>query len=393
MNSKIRDIAYMMLEYAIRFLLVFLVNIYIATSLGSEKYGEISFYALIIVLISGVMKLNSDSEIFREIINNEDERKIHETQIYKKTLVSILISPVVLVLLYSFDIPLYWSVIILFFLYLNIFEYLEMLKIAKKEIKELMLRKVKLIIFFSIIKILLLQFSENQNFFIFISFFEILILIIMLMNENKSKLKLNYSNIKNKERKQINFNGWQLPLIFMFYLNIDQMYVYYFYDIDIYGEYAFVVKFILLFNFLPGMVLNNFSDHLYIKIKRNKILILIISLAITCALLLKIFMMDYIYLFNKDYHEQIDNIEYYFFTMLGVFFFSYSLRLSTLLNQVGLFINVNYIFVLFTIICLYGHNYFKMNIEFIPVIIGVNLILSNIMYRFISKFLNCKEII
>lgn len=385
MNKKVKDISYMMLEYSIRFFLVFVVNIYIASSLGAEKYGEISLYALIIVLISGIMKLNSDSEIFRGIIKHENQIKIHEIQIFKKIFISIIILPIVLSALYYLKIPYYWIILILVFLFFNIFEYLEILKIAKSEIKELMMKKIKLIIFFSIIKILLIQITSDQKFFIFVSFIEIISLIFILMNEKKIEIIKVFKNIGNKQNKNIKIEGWQMPLIFMFFLNIDQIYVQLFYDLKIYGQYVFVVKFILLFNFIPGMILNNFSDNLYSKLKRKNILVIMILLSILCSLFLKIIIVNFMFLFNEEYHNQLNDIEYYFFTILGVFLFSYTCRLSTLLNQIDIFIKSNYFYIMLTLVLLYIHKYCGFDVKFVPLIIGLNLILMNVTFNVIAK--------
>lgn len=244
---------------------------YIASELGPENYGELTYLISIAAIVSGIALFGSQHTI---LVLTGKKIDIHAT-IYLMTIVANVIgSVIVFVLFFNLGVSL---VIIAYSLFALVSSDILGRKLYKSYLRYIITQKILLVIF-------------GIGFYYLIGEIGILIgiglshshLIIRIIKSIKNS-KISFNLIK--EKKKFILNNWAISLNALVYGSIDKLVIGSFIGFGILGNYSLGLQFYSLLNLLPGMTVKYFIGQDISGIPNKKLKKIIVLISIVVAIL------------------------------------------------------------------------------------------------------------
>jgi O-antigen/teichoic acid export membrane protein len=238
---------------------------YIASQLGPENYGELTYLISIAALVSGIAIFGSHHTV---LVLTGKKVDIHAT-IYLITMIANIVGSVIIFLLFfNLGVSL---VIIGYSLFALVTSDLIGRKLYKSYSKNIITQKILLLVF-------------GIGFYYLIGENGILIgialshahLIFRIIKSYKNS-KINFNIIK--EKKKFILNNWAISISGVVYGSVDKLIIGSFIGFGILGNYSLGLQFYSLLNLLPSMTVKYFigQDILGIPNKKLKRIIILIS--------------------------------------------------------------------------------------------------------------------
>ena len=244
---------------------------YIASELGPENYGELTYLISIAAIVSGIALFGSQHTI---LVLTGKKIDIHAT-IYLMTIVANVIgSVIVFVLFFNLGVSL---VIIAYSLFALVSSDILGRKLYKSYLRYIITQKILLVIF-------------GIGFYYLIGEIGILIgiglshshLIIRIIKSIKNS-KISFNLIK--EKKKFILNNWAISVNALVYGSIDKLVIGSFIGFGILGNYSLGLQFYSLLNLLPGMTVKYFIGQDISGIPNKKLKKIIVLISIVVAIL------------------------------------------------------------------------------------------------------------
>ena len=244
---------------------------YMASELGPENYGELTYLISIAVVVSGVALFGSNHTI---LVLTGKKIDIHAT-IYLMTIIANIVgSMIVFILFFNIGVSL---VIIAYSLFALVSSDLLGRKLYKSYLKYIITQKILLVVF-------------GIGFYYLIGETGILIgiglahshLIIRVIKSIKNS-KINFNLIK--EKKKFIFNNWAISLNALVYGTIDKLVIGSFIGFGVLGNYSLGLQFYSLLNLLPALTVKYFIGQDISRIPNKKLKKIIVLISVGVAIL------------------------------------------------------------------------------------------------------------
>ncbi len=244
---------------------------YIASELGPENYGEVTFLISIAAIVSGIVLFGSQHTI---LVLTGKKLDIHAT-VYLITILSNVIGSIVIFLLFfNLGISL---LIIAYSLFSLVTSDLLGRKLYKNYLKYIITQKILLVVF-------------GIGFYYLIGENGILVgialshahLIIPVIKSIKNS-KINFNLIK--EKKKFIFNNWIISITGIIYGSVDKLVIGSFVGFGVLGNYSLGLQFYSLLNLIPSMTVKYFIGQDISGIPNKKLKKIIVLIGIGVAIL------------------------------------------------------------------------------------------------------------
>jgi len=244
---------------------------YIASKLGPENYGELTFLLSIATIVSAIALFGSHHTI---LVLTGKKVDIHATIYLLTILANVVGSIIIFILFFNLGISL---VIIGYSLFALVTSDLLGRKFYKSYSKYIITQKILLVVlgisFYYLI-------GENGILIgIGLSYSHLIIQVIKSIKNSK----INFSLIK--EKKKFILNNWAISLSGLVYGSIDKLVIGSFIGFGILGNYSLGLQFYSLLNLLPTMTVKYFIGQDISGIANKKLKKIIVLIAIGVAIL------------------------------------------------------------------------------------------------------------
>ena len=244
---------------------------YIASQLGPENYGELTYLVSISALVSGIAIFGSNHTI---LVLTGKKVDIHATLYMITMLANVVGSIIIFILFFNLGISL---LIIGYSLFALVSADLLGRKLYKSYSKYIITQKILLVVF-------------GIGFYYLIGENGILIgialahthLIICVAKSIKNS-KINFNLIK--EKKKFILNNWAITISGLVYGSIDKLVIGSFIGFGILGNYSLGLQFYSLLNLLPTMIVKYFIGQDISGIPNKKLKKMVVLIAIGIAIL------------------------------------------------------------------------------------------------------------
>ena len=270
-RKKILDISTIGLTDGVGAAIAAVFWFYIASELGPENYGELTFLISIATLVSGIALLGSNHTV---LVLTGKKVDIHAT-IYMITMLTNVVGAIIIFLLFfNLGISL---VVIGYSLFALATSDILGRKLYKSYLKYIITQKILLVVF-------------GIGFYYLIGESGILIgiglsyshLIIRIIKSIKNS-KINFNLIK--EKKKFILNNWAITISGLVYGSIDKLVIGSFIGFGILGNYSLGLQFYSLLNLLPTMIVKYFIGQDISGIPNKKLKKIVVLIAIGIAIL------------------------------------------------------------------------------------------------------------
>ena len=243
---------------------------YIASQLGPENYGELSYLISIAALVSGIAIFGSNHTI---LVLTGKKVDIHATLYMITMLANVVGSIIIFILFFNLGISL---LIIGYSLFALVSADLLGRKLYKSYSKYIITQKILLVVF-------------GIGFYYLIGENGILIgiglahvhLIFRIVKSFKNS-KINFKVIK--ERKEFVFNNLAIGVVGIVYGSIDKLIIGSFIGFGLLGNYSLGLQFYSILNLLPSMTVKYFIGQDISKIPNKKLKKIVVLIAIGVAI-------------------------------------------------------------------------------------------------------------
>ncbi len=244
---------------------------YIASQLGPENYGELTYLLSIASLVTGIAIFGSHHTI---LVLTGKKVDIHATLYLITIIANIIGSVIIFILFFNLGVSL---VIIGYSLFALVTSDLLGRKLYKSYSKYIITQKILLVVF-------------GIGFYYLIGENGILIgialahthLIIRIIKSIKNS-KINFNLIK--ERKKFILNNWAISISALVYGSVDKLVIGSFIGFGILGNYSLGLQFYSLLNLLPSMTVKYFIGQDISGIPNKKLKKIVVLIAIGIAIL------------------------------------------------------------------------------------------------------------
>ena len=267
-KKKILDISTIGLTDGVGAAIAAVFWLYIASELGPESYGELTFFLSIAALISGIALFGSHHTI---LVLTGKKVDIHATIYLITMLANVVGSIIIFLLFFNLGISL---VIIGYSLFALVTSDLLGRKLYKSYSKYIITQKILLGVFGIGFYYLI---GENGILIgIGLSYSHLIIRIIKSIKNSK----INFNLIK--EKKKFILNNWAVTISGLVHGSIDKLVIGSFIGFGILGNYSLGLQFYSLLNLLPAMTVKYFigQDISGIPNKKLKKIVVLISIGI-----------------------------------------------------------------------------------------------------------------
>jgi O-antigen/teichoic acid export membrane protein len=270
-KKKILDISAIGITDGVGAAIAALFWFYMASELGPEKYGELTFLISIAAVVSGIALFGSQHTI---LVLSGKKMDIHAS-IYLVTIVANIVGSVIIfILFFNIGISL---LIIGYSLFALVSSDLLGRKLYKSYLKYIITQKILLVVF-------------GIGFYYLIGEIGILIgialahshLIIRVIKSIKNS-KINFNLIK--EKKKFIFNNWAISISSVIYGSIDKLVIGSFIGFGILGNYSLGLQFYSLLNLLPALTVKYFIGQDISGIANKKLKKIVVLIAVGIAIL------------------------------------------------------------------------------------------------------------
>ena len=244
---------------------------YIASELGPENYGELTFLVSIATVVSGIALFGSNHTI---LVLTGKKVDIHAT-IYMITMLTNVVGAIIIFLLFfNLGISL---VVIGYSLFALATSDILGRKLYKSYLKYIITQKILLVVFGIGFYYLI---GENGILIgIGLSYSHLIIRIIKSIKNSK----INFNLIK--EKKKFILNNWAITISGLVYGSIDKIVIGSFIGFGILGNYSLGLQFYSLLNLLPTMIVRYFIGQDILGIPNKKLKKIVVLIAIGVAIL------------------------------------------------------------------------------------------------------------
>jgi len=270
-KKKILDISTIGLTDGVGAAIAAIFWFYIASQLGPENYGELSYLISIAMLVSGIAIFGSQHTV---LVLTGKKVDIHAT-IYLMTMLANVIGAIIIFLLFfNLGISL---VVIGYSLFALVTSDLIGRKLYKNYLKYIITQKILLVVFGIGFYYLI---GENGILIgIGLSYSHLIIRIIKSIKNSK----INFNLIK--EKKKFILNNWAITISGLVYGSIDKIVIGSFIGFGILGNYSLGLQFYSLLNLLPTMIVRYFIGQDILGIPNKKLKKIVVLIAIGVAIL------------------------------------------------------------------------------------------------------------
>ena len=244
---------------------------YIASQLGPENYGELTYLISIVTLVTGIAVFGSHHTI---LVLTGKKVDIHAT-IYLITIVANIVGSVIIfILFFNLGVSL---VIIGYSLFALVTSDLLGRKLYKSYAKYIITQKILLVVFGIGFYYLI---GEN-GILIGIALAHTHLIIRVIKSIRNSKINFNLI----KERKKFIFNNFLISITGTVYGSVDKLLIAPLIGYAVLGNYSLGLQFYSLLNLLPSMTVKYFVGQDISKVKNTKLKRIIILISIGIAIL------------------------------------------------------------------------------------------------------------
>jgi O-antigen/teichoic acid export membrane protein len=245
--------------------------LYIASELGPENYGELTFFLSIATLVSGIALFGSHHTI---LVLTGKKIDIHATIYLITILANVIGSIIIFLLFFNLGISL---VIIGYSLFAIVTSDLLGRKLYKSYLKYIITQKILLVVFGIGFYYLI---GENGLLIgIGLSYSHLIIRIIKSIKNSK----INFNLIK--EKKNFILNNWAISISGLVYGSIDKLVIGSLIGFGVLGNYSLGLQFYSILNLLPAMTVKYFIGQDISGIPNKKLKKIVVLLAIGVAIL------------------------------------------------------------------------------------------------------------
>jgi O-antigen/teichoic acid export membrane protein len=244
---------------------------YIASELGPENYGELTFFLSIATLVSGIALFGSHHTI---LVLTGKKIDIHATIYLITILANVIGSIIIFLVFFNLGVSL---VIIGYSLFAIVTSDLLGRKLYKSYSKYIITQKILLVVFGVGFYYLL---GENGVLIgIALSYSHLIIRIIKSIKNSK----INFNLIR--ERKKFIFNNFLISINGTVYGSVDKLLIVPLIGYAVLGNYSLGLQFYALLNLLPSMTVKYFIGQDIAKVQNKKLKRIIILMSIGIAVL------------------------------------------------------------------------------------------------------------
>ena len=244
---------------------------YIASQLGPENYGELTYLISIAALVSGIAIFGSQHTV---LVLTGKKVDIHATIYLITMLANIVGSVIIFILFFNLGVSL---VIIGYSLFALVTSDLIGRKLYKSYSKNIITQKILLVVF-------------GIGFYYLIGENGILIgialshahLIFRIIKSCRNS-KINFNIIK--EKKKFILNNWAISISGVVYGSVDKIIIGSFIGFGILGNYSLGLQFFSLLHLLPSMIVKYFVGQEILGIPNKKLKKIIVLISIGIAIL------------------------------------------------------------------------------------------------------------
>ena len=244
---------------------------YIASQLGPENYGELSYLISIAALVSGIAIFGSNHTI---LVLTGKKVDIHATLYMITMLANVVGSIIIFILFFNLGISL---LIIGYSLFALVSADLLGRKLYKSYSKYIITQKILLVVFGIGFYYLI---GEN-GILIGIGLAHVHLIFCIVKSFKNSKINLKVI----KERKEFVFNNLAIGVVGIVYGSIDKLIIGSFIGFGLLGNYSLGLQFYSILNLLPSMTVKYFIGQDISKIPNKKLKKIVILIAIGVAIL------------------------------------------------------------------------------------------------------------
>ena len=244
---------------------------FIASEIGPENYGEITFLISIAILVSGIALFGSNNTV---LVLSAKKIDIHAT-IYLITIVANIIGSIIIFALF-FNLGISLVIIAYSMFALVTFDLLGR-KWYKSYSKYIIIQKILLVGF----GISLYYLIGENGIIIGIGLAHVHLILRIVKSIKNSKI--NFKVIK--ERKEFIFNNWAIGITGLVYGSVDKLIIGSFIGFGLLGNYSLGLQFYSILNLLPSMTVKYFIGQDISKIPNKKLKKIVVLIAIGVAIL------------------------------------------------------------------------------------------------------------
>ena len=244
---------------------------YIASQLGPENYGELTYLISISALVSGIALFGSHHTI---LVLTGKKVDIHATLYMITMLANVIGSIIIFILFFNLGVSL---LIIGYSLFALVSADLLGRKLYKSYSKYIITQKILLVVFGIGFYYLI---GENG---IIIGIGLAHVHLILRIVKSIKNSKINFKVIK--ERKEFIFNNWAIGITGLVYGSVDKLIIGSFIGFGLLGNYSLGLQFYSILNLLPSMTVKYFIGQDISKIPNKKLKKIVVLIAIGVAIL------------------------------------------------------------------------------------------------------------
>jgi O-antigen/teichoic acid export membrane protein len=244
---------------------------YIASQLGPENYGELTYLISISALVSGIALFGSHHTI---LVLTGKKVDIHATLYMITMLANVIGSIIIFILFFNLGVSL---LIIGYSLFALVSADLLGRKLYKSYSKYIITQKILLVVF----GIGLYYLIGENGIIIGIGLAHVHLILRIVKSIKNSKI--NFKVIK--ERKEFIFNNWAIGITGLVYGSVDKLIIGSFIGFGLLGNYSLGLQFYSILNLLPSMTVKYFIGQDISKIPNKKLKKIVVLIAIGVAIL------------------------------------------------------------------------------------------------------------
>tara|TARA_B110000438_G_scaffold157120_1_gene150604 strand:- start:14352 stop:15494 length:1143 start_codon:yes stop_codon:yes gene_type:complete len=244
---------------------------YIASQLGPENYGELTYLISIAALVSGIALFGSHHTI---LVLTGKKVDIHATLYIITMLANVVGSIIIFILFFNLGISL---LIIGYSLFALVTADLLGRKLYKSYSKYILTQKILLLVF----GISFYYLIGESGIIIGIALAHVHLILRIIKSIKNSKI--NFKIIK--EKKEFIFNNWAIGITGLVYGSVDKLIIGSFIGFGLLGNYSLGLQFYSILNLLPSMTVKYFIGQDISKIPNKKLKKIVVLIAIGVAIL------------------------------------------------------------------------------------------------------------
>jgi len=244
---------------------------YIASELGPENYGELTYLISIASVVSGIALFGSHHTI---LVLTGKKVDIHATLYMITMLANVIGSIIIFILFFNLGVSL---LIIGYSLFALVSADLLGRKLYKSYSKYIITQKILLVVF----GIGLYYLIGENGIIIGIGLAHVHLILRIVKSIKNSKI--NFKVIK--ERKEFIFNNWAIGITGLVYGSVDKLIIGSFIGFGLLGNYSLGLQFYSILNLLPSMTVKYFIGQDISKIPNKKLKKIVVLIAIGVAIL------------------------------------------------------------------------------------------------------------